>query len=101
MIVAEKAANGSSHNFTMINSAGARGEARLTHTDQMEAEMTARSPSVVCHETVDQPLVLKAPVLRVLALAAGLGLGMLSYPVHAAPASGGDTVRGLYDALSE
>src|SRR5256714_5881429 len=24
---------------------------------------------------------------------------MLSYPVHAAPASGGDTVRGLYNAL--
>jgi len=24
---------------------------------------------------------------------------MLSYPVHAAPASGGDTVQGLYDAL--
>jgi ABC-type transporter MlaC component len=38
-------------------------------------------------------------MLRALALAAGLGLGMLSYPVHAAPASGGDTVRGLYDAL--
>src|SRR5256885_15845890 len=24
---------------------------------------------------------------------------MLSYPVHAAPASGGDTVQGLYEAL--
>ena len=40
-----------------------------------------------------------APMLRALALVAGLGLGMLSYPVHATPASGGDTVRGLYDAL--
>jgi phospholipid transport system substrate-binding protein len=28
-----------------------------------------------------------------------LGLGILSYPVHAAPSSGGDTVKGLYDAL--
>jgi phospholipid transport system substrate-binding protein len=28
-----------------------------------------------------------------------LGLTALSYPVHAAPASGGDTVQGLYDAL--
>ena len=34
-----------------------------------------------------------------MALAAGLGLGMLSYPVHAEPASGGGTVQGLYDAL--
>ena len=33
------------------------------------------------------------------ALAAGFGLAMLSYPVHAAPPSGGDTVQGLYDAL--
>src|SRR5580692_1768778 len=32
-------------------------------------------------------------------LRAGLGLSMLSYPVHAAPSSGGDTVQGLYDAL--
>jgi phospholipid transport system substrate-binding protein len=33
------------------------------------------------------------------AFAAGLGLSTLSCPVHAAPASGGDTVQGLYDAL--
>ena len=32
-------------------------------------------------------------------LVSGLGLGILSYPVHAAPSSGGDTVKGLYDAL--
>src|SRR5215467_9722260 len=38
-------------------------------------------------------------MLKALALAAALGLGMVSYPVHAAPAGGGDTVRGLYDAL--
>jgi phospholipid transport system substrate-binding protein len=37
--------------------------------------------------------------LRAGALAAGFGLAMLSYPVHAAPTSGGDTVQGLYDAL--
>jgi phospholipid transport system substrate-binding protein len=35
----------------------------------------------------------------VLAFVAGLGLSMLSYPVHAAPASGSDTVQGLFDAL--
>ena len=34
-----------------------------------------------------------------LAFAAGLGLSMLSYPIHAAPASGSDTVQGLFDAL--
>jgi len=36
---------------------------------------------------------------KALALGAGLGLGMLSYPVHATPASGGDTVQGLYQVL--
>ncbi len=41
----------------------------------------------------------KTPVLKAVALAAGLALAMLSYPVHAASASGGDTVQGLYDAL--
>jgi phospholipid transport system substrate-binding protein len=33
------------------------------------------------------------------ALALGFGLAMLSYPVHAAPLSSGDTVQGLYDVL--
>ena len=41
----------------------------------------------------------KMLVFKAGALAAGVGLGMLSYPVHAAPASGGNTVQGLYDAL--
>jgi phospholipid transport system substrate-binding protein len=36
---------------------------------------------------------------KAVAFAAGLGLSMLSYPLHAAPAGGGDTVQGLYDAL--
>jgi phospholipid transport system substrate-binding protein len=36
---------------------------------------------------------------KAMALGAGIGLAMLSYPVHAAPASGGDTVQGLYEAL--
>jgi len=34
------------------------------------------------------------------AFSAGLGLSMLSYPVHAAQESGGDTVQGLYDAAA-
>ena len=41
----------------------------------------------------------KSPIWKAAALAAGVGLAMLSYPVHAAPASGADTVQGLYDAL--
>ena len=46
-----------------------------------------------------KPIVSKASVWKVMALGAGIGLAMLSYPVHAAPASGGDTVQGLYEAL--
>ena len=45
------------------------------------------------------PIVPKTSLWKAVALAAGLGLGVLSYPVHAAPASGGETVQGLYDAL--
>ena len=41
----------------------------------------------------------KTMVWKAAALVSGIGLGMLSYPVHAAPSSGGDTVKGLYDAL--
>ena len=41
----------------------------------------------------------KTTIWKAAALATGLGLAMLSYPVHAAPASGGDTVQELYDAL--
>ena len=41
----------------------------------------------------------KTVVWKAVALGAGLGLGMLSFSVHAAPSSGGDTVQGLYNAL--
>ena len=41
----------------------------------------------------------KVTMWRAAALAAGLGLAMLSCPVLSAPASGGDTVQSLYDAL--
>ena len=40
-----------------------------------------------------------SPVIKAAALAAGLGIGLVSYPGFAAPASGGETVRCLYDAL--
>jgi phospholipid transport system substrate-binding protein len=50
-------------------------------------------------QVVRKPIVSKTPVWKAMALGAGIGLAMLSYPVHAAPASSGDTVQGLYDAL--
>src|SRR6266852_4880850 len=46
-----------------------------------------------------QPVAPTMPFRKAVAFAAGLGLSMLSYPVPAAPPSGGDTVQGLYDAL--
>ena len=58
-----------------------------------------RSLSAIINRAVSQPIVPKTPSWKAAALAAGLGIGMLSYPLHAAPASGGDTVQGLYDAL--
>jgi len=48
---------------------------------------------------VRKPIVSKTPVWKAVALGAGIGLAMLSYPVQSAPASGGDTVQRLYDAL--
>jgi len=48
---------------------------------------------------VRKPIVPKTPAWKAVALAALLGLAMGPYPGHAAPASGGDTVQGLYDAL--
>ena len=41
----------------------------------------------------------KTPMWKAVALSAGIGLAMLSYPVQSAPASGGDTVQRLYYAL--
>jgi phospholipid transport system substrate-binding protein len=48
---------------------------------------------------VRKPIVSKAPVWKAATLAAVLGLAIAPYPAHAAPASGGDTVQSLYDAL--
>ena len=44
-------------------------------------------------------IVPKAPARKALYLVAVLAASAFAYPVHAAPASGGDTVQGLYDAL--
>jgi phospholipid transport system substrate-binding protein len=48
---------------------------------------------------VRKPIVSKTPVWLAATLAAVLGLAVVPYPAHAAPASAGDTVQGLYDAL--
>ena len=61
--------------------------------------MPIRSFPAIFNQAVDQPIVPKIPLWKAVAFAAGLGLSMLSCPVHAAPANGGDTVQGLYDAL--
>jgi phospholipid transport system substrate-binding protein len=61
--------------------------------------MTIRSLAADFHQGICRPIVPKTPLWKAVALAAGLGLGMLSYPVQSAPLSGGATVQGLYDAL--
>src|SRR5215831_1692638 len=61
--------------------------------------MTIRFFPAIFNQTVGQPSVSKTPLHKAVAFAAGLCLTMLSYPLHAASASGGDTVRCLYDAL--
>jgi hypothetical protein len=59
--------------------------------------VTICSSPTISHQALGQP---KTPLWKGVALAAGLGLSMLSYPVHAAPASSGETVQRLYDACS-
>ena len=46
-----------------------------------------------------KPIVSKTQVWKAATLATVLGIAMVSYPAHAAAASSGDTVQGLYDAL--
>ena len=71
----------------------------MSDIDPMEAEMTKCAFASIFTQAGNPHTVSKARLLKVAAFAAGLGLGTLSCAVHAAPASGGDTVRGLYDAL--
>jgi phospholipid transport system substrate-binding protein len=61
--------------------------------------MATRSSSTVFDQAMHQLLVRKISWRKAVAFAAGLALSALSYPVHAAPSSGGDTVQGLYNAL--
>jgi len=61
--------------------------------------MEIRSFPAILNQSIGQSIAAKTSLSKAVAFAAGLGLSVLSYPVHAAPTSGGDTVRGLYDAL--
>ena len=54
---------------------------------------------VAGRHAIGQMIARKTPLRKAVAFAAGLGLSLLSYPLHAAPAGGGDTVQGLYDVL--
>jgi hypothetical protein len=60
--------------------------------------MAKRSFTAIFNQAIDQPGVPKMPLFKAVAFAAGLGLSMLSYPVHATPSSSGDTVQGLYES---
>jgi phospholipid transport system substrate-binding protein len=59
----------------------------------------AKAPHRLDPALMSTPIVPKTPAWKAVALAALLGLATAPCPGHAAPASGGDTVRGLYDAL--
>jgi phospholipid transport system substrate-binding protein len=61
--------------------------------------MKRRGNVAICSIPAIHAIVPKLPLCKAVAFAAGLGLSMLSYPVQALPASSGDTVQGLYDAL--
>jgi phospholipid transport system substrate-binding protein len=72
---------------------------RSAQSARGRGNMTIRSFSAVFNQAIGRVLVERMLLHKAVAFAAGLGLSLLSYPVHAAPASGGDTVQGLYDAL--
>jgi phospholipid transport system substrate-binding protein len=53
----------------------------------------------IFNQPIGQPIIPKTLFWKAVAFTAGLSLSAVSYSVHAAPASGGDTVQDLYDAL--
>ena len=56
-------------------------------------------PPAVSHPAISPQVVPKMPWWKALAFVGRLGLSILSFPVHAAAATGGDIVQGLYEAL--
>jgi phospholipid transport system substrate-binding protein len=67
--------------------------------DSVAATLAAEGKGLLAGQSASQPSGPKTRLRKAVAFAAGLGLSMLSYPLHAAPSTGGDTVQGLYDAL--
>jgi phospholipid transport system substrate-binding protein len=61
--------------------------------------MKIPSFATIFGQETTQPIAAKTPLWKALALSAGVVLGILSDPACAGPATGSDTVRGLYDAL--
>lgn len=61
--------------------------------------MTLHLLLAIFGQATSKPIVPKIAAWKAAALVTGLGIAMLAYPAHAAPTSGGDTVRGLYDTL--
>ena len=61
--------------------------------------MTSHFLLAIFDQVTSKPIVPKTAAWRAAALATWLGITMLAYPAHAALASSGDTVQGLYDAL--
>ena len=59
----------------------------------------ASNLSAIFNRVSSTPIMPKTAAWKAAALATGLGIAMLAYPAHAVPASGGDTVQGLYDTL--
>jgi len=81
---------------------GYYGRTLITRVGKLElrgGNVTIRSSAAIIGQSVSQSSGSKPPLRKAALLAAGLGLSMLSYPLHAAPSTGGDTVQGLYDAL--
>ena len=62
--------------------------------------MKIRSLPAILNQSIGQPIAAKLPLSKAAAFVAGLGLSMLSYPVHAGPTGSGDTVQGLYAAMA-
>ena len=59
----------------------------------------ASNLSAIFKRVSGKPVIAKTAAWKAAVLTTGLGIAMLAYPAHAVPASGGDTVQGLYDAL--
>ena len=65
-------------------------------TRKSEGTVKTRSLPALLNQRIGQLIAVKMPLAKAAAFAAGVGLSMLSYPVHAAPTTSGDTVQGLY-----